>query len=184
MIFVSCDMAEDPRAVGRGPQHEIDVAGWPLDAGVCERIVEQAQRELAEEMYEAWGIAAKRIGDAEAVAQVAEMPEFADILGATPYALRRGGISLRLRAEDPQTVAKECGTSLKMLSAHYAFAIDDLRRFEPRPVDVEWRAARAAQVEGQTQEQAPLDGPDREDRRGRRKVFGWFATRRWATRVS
>jgi hypothetical protein len=66
------------------------------------------------------------------------------IEGATPYAIRRGGISVRLRAEDPQTVADECGTSLQMLDAHYAFAIDDLRRFGPRPFDVEWRAARAA----------------------------------------
>jgi hypothetical protein len=79
-----------------------------------------------------------------AVKAVAEKPEFQAILGATPYALRRGGISLRLRAEDAQTVAKECGTSLQMLDAHYAFAIDDLRRFGPRLVDVEWRAARAA----------------------------------------
>jgi hypothetical protein len=101
------------------------------------------------------------------------MPEFADILGTTPYALRRGGISLRLRAEDPQTVAKECGTSLKMLSAHYAFAIDDLRRFGPRSVDVEWRAARAARAELQTQERA----------RHRRKLFAWFAARGRASRV-
>ena len=51
------------------------------------------------------------------VQAVAERPEFAPILGATtPYALRRGGISLRLRTEDPQIVASECGTSLKMSS--------------------------------------------------------------------
>ena len=37
----------------------------------------------------------------------------------------RGGISLRLRTEDPQTVASECGTSPRMLSEHYAFAIED-----------------------------------------------------------
>ncbi len=80
-----------------------------------------------------------------AVQKVAERPQFANILGATPYALRRGGISLRLRAEDAQTVAKECGTSLQMLDAHYAFAIDDLRRFGPRPAEVEWRGARDAQ---------------------------------------
>jgi hypothetical protein len=66
------------------------------------------------------------------------------ILGATPYALRRGGISLRLRTEDPQIVASECGTSLKMLSDHYSFPIEDLRHHEPRPADTEWRAARAA----------------------------------------
>jgi hypothetical protein len=77
-----------------------------------------------------------------AVRQVSERPGFGEIRGATPYALRRGGISLRLRAEDPQTVANECGTSLAMLSKHYAFAIQDLRHHRPRPVEVEWRAAR------------------------------------------
>jgi integrase len=79
-----------------------------------------------------------------AVQEAAERPGLADILGATPYALRRGGISLRLRAEDPQTVARECGTSVQMLNSHYAFAIEDLRHQEPRPADVEWREARAA----------------------------------------
>jgi len=78
-----------------------------------------------------------------AVEKVAEQPEFFAILGASPYSLRRGGISLRLRAEDPQTVASECGTSLRMLSDHYAYVIEDLRRNGPRPVDTEWRAARA-----------------------------------------
>jgi hypothetical protein len=35
-----------------------------------------------------------------------------DILGATPYSLRRGMISLRIRAgEDRQAIAKQCGTS-------------------------------------------------------------------------
>jgi hypothetical protein len=77
-----------------------------------------------------------------AVANVAARDEFSSIAGATPYALRRGGISLRLRAEDAQTVAQECGTSLQMLDRHYAFAIDDLRRFGPRPFDVELREAR------------------------------------------
>lgn len=37
-----------------------------------------------------------------AVEKAAEQPELFAILGATPYSLRRGGISLRLRAEDPQ----------------------------------------------------------------------------------
>jgi hypothetical protein len=78
------------------------------------------------------------------VRAVAQHPEFTRILGATPYALRRGGISLRLRTEDPQVVANECCTSLKMLSDHYSFPIEDLRQQEPRPVDVEWRAARAS----------------------------------------
>jgi hypothetical protein len=79
-----------------------------------------------------------------AVAAAAKEPGLAEIQGATPYAIRRGAISVRLRAEDPQTVADECGTSLQMRDAHYAFAIDDLRRFGPRPFDVEWRAAREA----------------------------------------
>jgi hypothetical protein len=79
-----------------------------------------------------------------AVAQAAKEPGLQAIAGATPYSIRRGGISVRLRAEDPQTVADECGTSLQMLDAHYAFAIDDLRRFGPRSFDVEWRAAREA----------------------------------------
>jgi hypothetical protein len=74
-----------------------------------------------------------------AVTKAAEREEFARIVVATPYSLRRGGISLRLRTEDPQTVASECGTSLKMLSDHYSFAIEDLRGHEPRPADVEWR---------------------------------------------
>jgi hypothetical protein len=90
-----------------------------------------------------------------AVEKVAQRPEFFPILGATPYSLRRGGISLRLRAEDPQTVASECGTSLKMLSDHYAFAIADLRRHGPRPADVEWGAARTAQANRRPHEQAP-----------------------------
>ena len=102
-----------------------------------------------------------------AVQGVAQRPEFARILGATPYALRRGGISLRLRTEDPQTVASECGTSLKMLSDHYSFPIEDLRQQEPRPVDVEWRAARAALNE----QQAP-------EHERRRRIFGRFSTRR------
>lgn len=77
-----------------------------------------------------------------AVAEVAEREEFKQIAGATPYSMRRGGISARLRAEDAQTVASECGTSLQMLDKHYAFAIDDLRRFGPRPFEEVWRAAR------------------------------------------
>jgi integrase len=81
-----------------------------------------------------------------AVKKAAQRPEFEAILGATPHTLRRGGISLRLRAEDPQTVAGECGTSLKMLSEHYAYAIADLRQQGPRLADIEWRAARAEQM--------------------------------------
>jgi hypothetical protein len=113
-----------------------------------------------------------------AVNKVAERPEFAHILGATPYALRRGGISLRLRAEDPQTVASECGTSLQVLSAHYAFAIEDLRRSGPRPVDIEWRAARTAQAERQSQEQARRAATTEQTAQRRWKFFARFARRR------
>lgn len=89
-----------------------------------------------------------------AVAKVAQRAQFADIAKATPYSLRRGGISVRLRAEDAQTVAKECGTSLQMLDKHYRFAIDDLRRFGPRPFNQEWLAAR--QAHESSQEPPPL----------------------------
>ena len=117
-----------------------------------------------------------------AVKTVAERPEFALILGATPYALRRGGISLRLRAEDPQTVASECGTSLKMLSDHYSYALEDLRRGGPRPADIEWRAARAAQVDCHSREQA-LTTATNHERAGRRRksLVAWFSARRRAS---
>jgi hypothetical protein len=117
-----------------------------------------------------------------AVSAVAEKPEFQGILGATPYALRRGGISLRLRAEDAQTVAKECGTSLQMLDAHYAFAIDDLRRFGPRSVDVEWRAARSVLIDQRMHEQTPrTDIPtDHEDMPQRKPFRAWLSQRRRA----
>jgi integrase len=107
-----------------------------------------------------------------AVKKAAQRPELTPILGATPYALRRGGISLRLRAEDPQTVASECGTSLRMLSDHYAFAIQDLRRFGPRPVDVEWRDARAAQ----TQHDLPQQPTPAARAPRRHRLFAWFTS--------
>jgi integrase len=89
-----------------------------------------------------------------AVAEVAKHEDgYADVLRATPYSLRRGGISLRLRAEDAQVVAKEAGTSLQMLDRSYAFAIDDLRSHGPRPADTEWREARA-QARKRAQEHA------------------------------
>ena len=89
-----------------------------------------------------------------AVAEVAKHEDgYADVLGATPYSLRRGGISLRLRAEDAQVVAKQAGTSLQMLDRSYAFAIDDLRLHGPRPADTEWREARA-QARKRAQERA------------------------------
>jgi hypothetical protein len=118
-----------------------------------------------------------------AVAAVAQRPEFARILGATPYALRRGAISLRLRSEDPQTVASECGTSLKMLSDHYSFPIEDLRQHEPRPADIEWRAARADRLEGRAREHALSAEPARERTNRRRQLSAWFASRR-RSRVS
>lgn len=110
-----------------------------------------------------------------AVRAVAQRPEFARILGATPYALRRGGISLRLRTEDPQVVASECGTSLKMLSDHYSFPIEDLRQQEPRPVDVEWRAARTQLADRTAREQTLGINPAK---RRRSKLSSWLAAHR------
>lgn len=106
-----------------------------------------------------------------AVERVAQSAEFSAIRNATPYALRRGGISLRLRAEDPQTVASECGTSLKMLSDHYAYAIADLRHHGPRPADAEWREARNGQT--LTVPIAAVPAP-----RHRHLFLDWFSTRR------
>lgn len=115
-----------------------------------------------------------------AVRAVARRPEFARILGATPYALRRGGISLRLRTEDPQTVASECGTSLKMLSDHYSFAIEDLREHELLPADVEWRAARTAQARSNLYEQPspPMPRHEHAARSRRTGILGWLSTLR------
>jgi integrase len=73
---------------------------------------------------------------------VAQQPGLAGIAGATPYALRRGGITLRLHAEDVQVVASSCGTSLSMLSRHYSFALDSFRRRGSQPVDIVWAEAR------------------------------------------
>ena len=122
-----------------------------------------------------------------AVRAVAQRPEFARILGATPYALRRGGISLRLRTEDPQIVASECGTSLKMLSDHYSFPIEDLREREPRPPDIEWRAARAARLDGKPPEEGLCAdiATDHEDAgRQRRSFIAWLSARRRVSPVS
>jgi integrase len=68
--------------------------------------------------------------------------ELAAIEGATPYALRRGGISLRLREDDEAVVAKHCGTSVQMLRLHYTFAIEALVNGGPRSADEARRAAR------------------------------------------
>lgn len=77
-----------------------------------------------------------------AVAKAAQREGLEAILGATPYAMRRGGISARLRSVDAQTVKSECGTSLRMLDKHYSFDIDDLRRYGPVPLNDVWSAAR------------------------------------------
>jgi integrase len=95
-----------------------------------------------------------------AVKKVAERDEFRAILGATPYSLRRGGISVRLRAEDSQIVARECGTSLEMLDRHYAFAMDDLRRYGPAPFNEMWSAARNEPIPPPIAP-APIEQPQR-----------------------
>lgn len=117
-----------------------------------------------------------------AVEKAALQPELFAILGATPYALRRGGISLRLRTEDPQTVASECGTSLRTLSKHYAYAIEDLRRNGPRPVDTEWHAARAEQVERKALGSTPSALGVSDGARSRRKIRNWLDAHRRRTR--
>lgn len=69
---------------------------------------------------------------------------YVNLRGATPYGFRRGGISMRLRGEDAQSVAHQCGTSLEMLSQHYSYEIDTVGYLGPRSVDEQWREARAA----------------------------------------
>jgi hypothetical protein len=49
-----------------------------------------------------------------------------------------------------------------MLSDHYAFAIEDLRRNGPRPAEIKWRAGRADVLERDAREQASFAGPTRE----------------------
>jgi integrase len=118
-----------------------------------------------------------------AVRRAALRPEMLPILGATPYSLRRGWISLRLRAEDPQTVASECGTSLKMLSEHYAYIVEDLRHNGPRPADTEWRAARAAQAEHESRERkARRTATVRAAMQPRQKLLAWLAAHRRTAR--
>jgi integrase len=82
---------------------------------------------------------------APAVRKVAERwPEdHGEIIGATPYSLRRGMISLRIRAgEDRQAIAKQCGTSVDMLERNYSFAIEDLEDEGPKPAAEERFRAR------------------------------------------
>jgi integrase len=69
---------------------------------------------------------------------------------ATPYSLRRGAISLRIRAgEDRQIIAEDCGTSVAVIDRHYSFALEDLRRDGPRDAEIERDEARRAVFGGQ-----------------------------------
>lgn len=70
-------------------------------------------------------------------------PALASVVDATPYSLRRGGISGRLRDEDAQSVAAQCGTSLEMLSQHYSYEIDDVEHAARQTLAQQWRKARA-----------------------------------------
>ncbi len=65
-----------------------------------------------------------------------------------------------------------------MLSDHYSFAIEDLRGHEPRPADVEWRAARADLAERRARERAPSAGTDPGGTRRRWKPLARYADRR------
>lgn len=78
-----------------------------------------------------------------------EHPREHPIAASTPYSLRRGGISLRIRAgEDRQVIAEECGTSVAVIDRHYSFAIDALRHAGPMSADAERAAARRAVAKG------------------------------------
>ena len=86
-----------------------------------------------------------------AVCKVAEEwpDEHGDIVGATPYSLRPGMISLRIRAgEDRQAIAKQCGTRVEMLERSYSFAIEDLEDEGPRPAAEERIRARQLALAG------------------------------------
>jgi len=74
-------------------------------------------------------------------------PRFVALSAATPYSLRRGGISARLRCEDAQSVASQCGTSLEMLSQHYSYEIDEFAHTRPTSVDEQWQRARSEVAE-------------------------------------
>jgi hypothetical protein len=87
-----------------------------------------------------------------------------------------------LRAEDPQTVASECGTSLRMLTDHYAYAIEDLRRNGPHPADTEWRAARTEQAERQVLGSSPSALVLSNGSHPRGKIRSWLHVHRRRTR--
>ena len=115
--------------------------------GACHMSVNQAQK---------WGPRYMR----PAVDAVAENDAaFAKIAGATPYSLRRGGISTRLRGEPAPSVADQCGTSLEMLSQHYSYEIDDFGHLGAQPLDRQWRAARAAVLAEQPMNGTPAALP-------------------------
>jgi len=82
--------------------------------------------------------------------------EMADLATATPYSLRRGGVSARLRGENAQSVAEQCGTSLEMLSRHYSYEIDDFAESRPQSLDAQWRCARAVALKERSGE-PPMD---------------------------
>jgi hypothetical protein len=90
---------------------------------------------------------------------------------------------LRLRAEDPQTVASECGTSLQMLSTHYAYAIEDLRESDrDRPTSSgEPHGPHRQTIVSHEQAQRAAD---HEDAQSRRKFFAWFSARKRGSHVS
>jgi integrase len=76
--------------------------------------------------------------------------DLADLVTATPYSLRRGGVSARLRGENAQSVAEQCGTSLEMLSRHYSYEIDDFAQSRPQSLDAQWRTARTLTLKERT----------------------------------
>jgi integrase len=98
--------------------------------GACHMTSYQAQRWLPRHMRPA------------VLAVTAKFPSTTAIENATPYSLRRGGISARLRGENAQSVAHQCGTSLEMLSQHYSYEIDEHGRDGPRSLDQQWQRAR------------------------------------------
>jgi hypothetical protein len=79
------------------------------------------------------------------------------------------------------SVTHEKGWSLQMLSTHYAYAIEDLRRVGPRSADVEWRAARDAQANSRLHERDQSATADHDEAVRRRKsLFAWLSARRQA----
>jgi hypothetical protein len=85
--------------------------------------------------------------------------EHGDIVGATPYSLRRGMISLRIRAgEDRQAIAKQRGTSVEMLERSYSFAIEDLEDEGPRSAEEERLLARQVAAEDRRSRETHVPG--------------------------